>query len=1148
MSFISASIKNLLNGVSQQNPITRNESQADEQVNAVSDPVQGIYKRPGSGVVVYQEIDNSNVASHVINYTNENRVQAVVCNGKVRLFDLTVGLEYRRFNGGEDFAFPLTTSDDILNGVMVDSPDSEFISSGSTPGNTAQTNSSYLGIGASPVIAGNRKQITVIEESTALSLYQFNSVDPQFPTYPYLDTPNNKEDLRFLTVEDYTFIVNRSIKPTFSPKFIQARQQSVSIAVPKVVPGLLYGSRFTINVDGNYFNYRYTMANEFPVQPGVFPDIPSDFGDTILQSLATSMRQVLTSRGYTVSIRDANEAEKSKFSFDAGDFKNRFYDKNSVDFTDTYPFHNKVIVLTKKTTLIDVLPYYSPTSVLFTAEKKPQRFFVLIKQGLSTIEYGFSVKRKDSNDPIVVSAYTTGRTDNPDSYKTNVIASALATKINQTTVAKAKILGQDIVVVEPKGDYEILFSVYDTWGGEALVSVIDTFPAESDLPPQFIPGVSAGVGDTPGYYVRYTGESFTFDNRDPIQTAGIASVSTRFNNPGNNNFPTNIKFTGYKYVDDQGRTLIVDYLLNGVNETLTIQNTGNRTDGKVAIRNNVNGALDRVYIGPEENRFSNQNPFEIANYVTSFSGKTLKLLVPENNDLITDQDNFWEESYKDGEISHMNPYSMPHAIVRDQTNTGLTLKIGSLQWADRLSGDEENFPSPSFNGDYIKDVFFFRNRLGFITESNIVFSAAGDFFRFYPKSSKTERDDDPIDIGISHTRQTKLQNIATFNGFLVVFSENTQFIVSSGNSSLFTLKTVDVKPSTGYNNSSICRPINSGQDLYFVADNRNHTTLYQYFLTANGVSNAAIDITSHVPTYIPKGVFRLAANEENRIVALASREDPSNIYIYKHLFDGEKKVQESISRWEFATDDSSYELIDLDIYSNFMTVSYLKTNPALVKPRVETITLDIGPYDPIKVLMDRQFTLETLNPVATLVQQGEDFRPVYMYDLSGLSVYFESVNGSTLKVVDNLRNELEVFAIQKNGDDLQIYVFDYGGPITIGLPYQMLYQFSPLLARDGSSETTVGAKNIIKTFTVYHKDANKFAVKISPVGRQDITYSYPKRLGLGLSNRKLDEYTVLVNSRAENHKITLVNDAVKNTVFTSASYEAQYSLNSNRIR
>ena len=91
MALISQSIPNLINGVSQQNPVQRNVSQAENQVNFQSNINDGLSKRTGThfvaNLLANQAIPN-NCAVQWINRDANNQYVAIFYNQGVKVFDL----------------------------------------------------------------------------------------------------------------------------------------------------------------------------------------------------------------------------------------------------------------------------------------------------------------------------------------------------------------------------------------------------------------------------------------------------------------------------------------------------------------------------------------------------------------------------------------------------------------------------------------------------------------------------------------------------------------------------------------------------------------------------------------------------------------------------------------------------------------------------------------------------------------------------------------------------------------------------------------------------------------------------------------------------------------------------------------------------
>ena len=82
---------------------------------------------------------------------------------------------------------------------------------------------------------------------------------------------------------------------------------------------------------------------------------------------------------------------------------------------------------------------------------------------------------------------------------------------------------------------------------------------------------------------------------------------------------------------------------------------------------------------------------------------------------------------------------------------------------------------PSFVDFKINDIFFHRNRLGLLSDENIILSEAGEFtaFNFFKRTTLTILDTDPIDVAVSNNKVSILKHIVPFNESLLLFSDLT---------------------------------------------------------------------------------------------------------------------------------------------------------------------------------------------------------------------------------------------------------------------------------------------------------------------------------------------------------------------------------------
>ena len=89
---------------------------------------------------------------------------------------------------------------------------------------------------------------------------------------------------------------------------------------------------------------------------------------------------------------------------------------------------------------------------------------------------------------------------------------------------------------------------------------------------------------------------------------------------------------------------------------------------------------------------------------------------------------YWQETAARDVSTSLTASTMPHALI----NTGdTTFTFGPLTWVDRLTGDDVTNPQPSFVGKKINASFFYNNRLGFLSEDNIIFGVANDSYNFF---------------------------------------------------------------------------------------------------------------------------------------------------------------------------------------------------------------------------------------------------------------------------------------------------------------------------------------------------------------------------------------------------------------------------------
>ena len=187
----------------------------------------------------------------------------------------------------------------------------------------------------------------------------------------------------------------------------------------------------------------------------------------------------------------------------------------------------------------------------------------------------------------------------------------------------------------------------------------------------------------------------------------------------------------------------------------------------------------------------------------------------------------WEETVKAGINFKFDYATMPHVLVRQADGNFRFAKVDGdsytisgqtytlPKWGERTAGDLESAPNPSFIGRNINNVFFFRNRLGFLAGDNVILSAVSEFFNFFPETVISVLDSEPIDVAASHTKVAILKHAVTMGEKLILFSEQTQFTLTSSADNL-TPKSANVLVTTEFESSADAAPVGSGSSIYFL--------------------------------------------------------------------------------------------------------------------------------------------------------------------------------------------------------------------------------------------------------------------------------------------------------------------------------------------
>lgn len=502
----------------------------------------------------------------------------------------------------------------------------------------------------------------------------------------------------------------------------------------------------------------------------------------------------------------------------------------------------------------------------------------------------------------------------------------------------------------------------------------------------------------------------------------------------------------------------------------------------------------------------------------------------------------WEETHAPGDSVAFDEATMPHALVREANGTFSFKPFG---WKVRKYGDGKSNPPPSFVGRSIEDVMYYKNRLGFVTDENTVFSCAGDYGNFWRNTVTQLLDSDPVDTAVSSTKVSRIKYAVPFNNTMMLFSDQTQF--SFNVDRLLTPTSVSIDPVTSYEMSTLVRPEPVGNDIYFPTESGRHSRIREYFVN-DGETNStdAADITAHVPRYLPKRIISLTGNTNEDVLFALSKDEPNRLYCYKFFWTDEGKQQSSWSFWEFP---ESAKVLAVKTLDNEL-VALIQRDDGVYLERCDiqsgAVTGDLAR----QVLLDRLVSVTgTYFPAGDYTEWVLPY-PVKNVDKAGYRlVRGSSFNGNVLSLVDPSQYQWigttdRVIRAAGRHDD---------GEAWAGQNYVFKYTFSEQFMMAGDRAITTGSL-VLKTYTVYYTDTAFFKTSVAPYGvNPSVEAVVPALLSeftgktIGEESLKVGEpafhtgaYTFHVQGNSKAAKVSLINDTHVQSAFQSAEWEAQY--------
>ena len=508
-------------------------------------------------------------------------------------------------------------------------------------------------------------------------------------------------------------------------------------------------------------------------------------------------------------------------------------------------------------------------------------------------------------------------------------------------------------------------------------------------------------------------------------------------------------------------------------------------------------------------------------------------------------DGYWEEFVKPNISIHLNPRTMPHELVNTGTNAFTFRPIEadsptSLRsaWEQRLVGDEESNSLPSFVNNKINELFFYNNRLGFLSEDNVILSKAGEFFNFFFSSALTVAANDPIDLSCSALRPAVLNFVLPVPQGLVLFTDNQQFVLFS-DTGVITPDTTAIKSISNYECDTLIDPVDVGTNIVFMSKTPGYSRTYALKTRGFDENPDVLDVGKVVSEYVPDTIDNLQASPQNSFVFMSSASDPF-VYFYRTYGDAEQTYIQAWFRWKMAG-NVQYCIVDRD---DFVAVTKQEGKYTIVKAN-----LTQAPEDRILIAADGQvvhtcvdmyahpatISYDSGTDVSTLTLPYTDITDRTPVALVGDGPIQES--GYVLTTTRGAGNTLEVA-----GEDLSSMT----GQIYVGYLYDMEVELPRFYYRKDENSVDYTASLTVARVKVSVKQSSSIEFKLLTNGRTDwrniqsvqIADQY---LANNVPLQDLTVYTVPLHQRNDNFTLKLFSDSPFPLSITSMTWEGRYS-------
>ena len=511
----------------------------------------------------------------------------------------------------------------------------------------------------------------------------------------------------------------------------------------------------------------------------------------------------------------------------------------------------------------------------------------------------------------------------------------------------------------------------------------------------------------------------------------------------------------------------------------------------------------------------------------------------------TDGPGTWEESNGWGITYELDPLTLPHQLVRQADGS---FAFDPITWEDRIIGDLETNPNPSFVGTTINNLFFYRNRLGFLSNDAVILSKAGDYFNFFATTALSVTNDDPIDINASSVKPVNLRFVRPVSVGLVLFSDTEQFILST-DSDILSPRTSKINGLSSYECDGDVEAAALGTSIAFVSKTPLYSRLYEITRVSTTEPPVMVDQTQYVPELVPATIDSMIASSALSLVSMGTV-GSSTVYQYRFVQQGDQRGANTWYRWDLTGtlldqffDISTYYAVVAngnDVYVQSYDLTQSSDEGFLTLPTGEKtdVCLDLWNVNPYRTYDDDADTTRIFLPYDEV--SGGTFSVVLLGRYIGASGALTSASVGAV-LYPTVEGTAGAYYVDINGDYR-------GRDLIVGYTYDMeldLPKFFVTKTEGQSASSDFTSDLIIHRIKVSTGLSGPVKYQINITGRPEwsntIEAVAPYVYDLNNVNLSSDAiHTVPIYQRNENLSIKIIGDSPLPVTLLSLNWEGKY--------